>query len=1119
MPIGIYAPPGPRDPRRKPLEPDEADSAIKQLAGHTTSLLQSGLEILDKPGRAVRGVLGGHYGEALAALPLSDTLGITDPANKVSGRDLTDKVGLTSRHSNSFASSLPGFGVELLTDPTNYLSFGTKAAATEAGRALAKSGATRGWTRRQLVSGFDDLESTLRGAGATTEDIAHMRNRGAKIAGPADEASVARTGGKLAAGQPLAGLAGVGLPFVPPSLVLGTGARAVKVAGAIDSGVDKLRFGNAIGRSLGAMFDPSVREATGPATQRAMARYGTPALDDARVAARQDTADTIGKIHAALAAGFDEGDVLRAGRIAGEGSRMRNVPAGLEPLATEIGATARRGEKNQLAESMKVGLPLHDAADPFVNYLPRQGVHLAGARDRIAGGKAAGGGVGPLAPGTIVPTASSANYHRDDLWRGIPGGTEMVNDWVRRFAGNPGNLTTGDIAKSLRKDMAAEHLATRGAIPAEVRKQIAAKSQAVANRLAGMDADHAAHGIGLFSNDLTRDVARSGEQHARTIASAHAVLGLIGDEARRVGTLAPDAVPVSQALDDLKMITRPGNAATGSPIEGALVEAHRNLARQGAGPVDALLHGDLKSLRGEVDQFALPRSVYDELVKSHAKWNTPETAKGPLGAFDQLTAAFKNLSYPLWPASHVRNAASAALNNLGSGTGLRDHVLQAKLMRGTATAADLAKSVPDLPAGLTDDAARQWVRNRQFATGKVYDGHSGQFDLDRIAEQLQGNAPGQSTPAMPGSDRVGGGSFLRDAAALVGGKLGDQAKLFTAKLRHPLSGASPLEMNGVLGGRKDFPALELGRAIGGNVEDLFRGSQWLGATRAGRSADEAGRLVADTHFDYSKATDFERNVMRRLVPFYTFSRNNLPAQAAKLAQTPGQITTQMRTMGLGRKDDDYVPDYLAGGVAIPTGPEAGGKRQFVSSLGTPLEEALEPFRFKGGLPDITGSAMAFAARMNPLLKAPIEQLLDTQFHTGRKLSSLRAPSTATALGRLVGDDNPQLLSQILVNTPATRFVTALDKLVDDRKGPLAKLANLASGVKVTDVDLDRSQAAEAAQARNDLLAGMPHVRSHTSYYARPEDTADLSPEEVALLRLQTAMGKRARDQATATRQP
>ena len=82
---------------------------------------------------------------------------------------------------------------------------------------------------------------------------------------------------------------------------------------------------------------------------------------------------------------------------------------------------------------------------------------------------------------------------------------------------------------------------------------------------------------------------------------------------------------------------------------------------------------------------------------------------------------------------------------------------------------------------------------------------------------------------------------------------------------------------------------------------------------------------------------------------------------------------------------------------------------------------------------------------NPLLKMPAEQLSDIQFHTQRKLSDLSPQGTVGALGRMFGDDSPQLLSQIVANSPLTRFVSSADQLVDPRKTWYQKAANLLSG--------------------------------------------------------------------------
>jgi hypothetical protein len=79
---------------------------------------------IDKPGRAVRGLLAGKPREGLAALPFSDTLGITDENERTSGRDLTDKWGLTQKHDKGWGAWGAGVGTELALDPLNLIPAG-----------------------------------------------------------------------------------------------------------------------------------------------------------------------------------------------------------------------------------------------------------------------------------------------------------------------------------------------------------------------------------------------------------------------------------------------------------------------------------------------------------------------------------------------------------------------------------------------------------------------------------------------------------------------------------------------------------------------------------------------------------------------------------------------------------------------------------------------------------------------------------------------------------------------------------------------------------------------------------------------------------------------------------
>ncbi len=100
-------------------------------------------DTLEKPGRAVRGLLGGRPEEAAALIPFSDSLGLTDRSNAVSGEDLFKKhFGPTGSET---ADSVLGFGVDMLTDPLTYAGgFLGRMGGKALGRGLEESAIARG---------------------------------------------------------------------------------------------------------------------------------------------------------------------------------------------------------------------------------------------------------------------------------------------------------------------------------------------------------------------------------------------------------------------------------------------------------------------------------------------------------------------------------------------------------------------------------------------------------------------------------------------------------------------------------------------------------------------------------------------------------------------------------------------------------------------------------------------------------------------------------------------------------------------------------------------------------------------------------------------------------------
>jgi len=123
------------------------------------------------------------------------------------------------------------------------------------------------------------------------------------------------------------------------------------------------------------------------------------------------------------------------------------------------------------------------------------------------------------------------------------------------------------------------------------------------------------------------------------------------------------------------------------------------------------------------------------------------------------------------------------------------------------------------------------------------------------------------------------------------------------------------------------------------------------------------------------------------------------------------------------------------------------------------------------------------------------------------------PRSVATLSSLVGENNPQLLSQTLANSPLSRFVTAADKAIDERKPWWAKALNLGSGVRVTDVDEQRQKSIEARKALESILSESPRIGTHTSLYVKPGEQENLTTKEMVRLQLLNQFNREARRHA------
>jgi hypothetical protein len=128
------------------------------------------------------------------------------------------------------------------------------------------------------------------------------------------------------------------------------------------------------------------------------------------------------------------------------------------------------------------------------------------------------------------------------------------------------------------------------------------------------------------------------------------------------------------------------------------------------------------------------------------------------------------------------------------------------------------------------------------------------------------------------------------------------------------------------------------------------------------------------------------------------------------------------------------------------------------------------------------------------LKGPLEYVLDRQFFTGRQLSDLYS--------MLEHDFGPigRPLEQIISNAPGgSRALGLIRQARDERISPSERAAKMAfntlTGMKLQDVDQDRTVRLAARSALNELLQQAEGVGTYENLFIKPEALQKLSPQE------------------------
>lgn len=680
MPFGFQQP---QQQMAPPPDPVQQQSLLDSIGSGALSGLGYIGGALDKPRRALWGLLGGQPREALNLVPFSDAMGLTDPNQQIHGSDVLRNMGMDVPQNPDFFS-LPGLasaGLEILGDPLTYTGTGLfKGALTPLGKAAQKAGV-------QLPKNIAGQGGRLAGFAAASPEAAQLAQAtGKSVADVAGQ----RLGGHLSASIPFTGL-GTTFDLSGP---LGALGQAASGAGSLATSLPGIgpalgragsaasAAGDTVGRYWNAAFDRQYMNAVKPADQE-LAKLIHPGMEAADFGSRYTLAPALEAMgqHAATdlhgLANLREGAQGAALASSGAHAASPMVNAYLDDVADRL---------------IKSGRVSPEFARK--NYFP----HAASRPDLDVGRLdfKGPGGSWKLGDGSLVP--------REDLFEGIS--RDLMNQLVMDPAIGTTKRTLG-AGQATQKVM-----------------QLTGKSLDESGKIA--DWLYALHPerqkIGFYGNPAFQDVLNYGRSAEGMISTTNKLQQVMAQRATLKGLSGPGEESLASLVNKLGL--------------------HEGTARNN---IQSMLPAALQGKA--LEELHLPRDLADAIASANTSMKMPQLLDNALRGADAGLNVWKGALTQPFPGFHVRNTMGNQLTGvLKSGTdyfGGRT-AMQIMLDGGTIPGISKWEGVKHLGLqGKTDAEVTKELARRAFAGDVMGAGRiSKEAGADITAQQIAKSLPG-----------------------------------------------------------------------------------------------------------------------------------------------------------------------------------------------------------------------------------------------------------------------------------------------------------------------------------------------------------------------------------------
>ncbi len=1059
---------------------DQTDPGLlRRLGGVGLSGVAAAGNLLDLPGSMIRDVLGLHN-------PFDNLLNPFSSENRTSGRELLRQYGLVGQ-ADSTANWWGGLAAEIATDPLTYASFGA-GALTKAGKVAQVAGALGDAakvvrTASKLPAKYTTTLRDLARSGKARQLAQAARAQGVRLADVADE--------------PLANLLQVGVPgtslkrgLSPQTLAKAldplTGGRGLPAVETVLGGMDKVAGAirwSAPGRTAAMLFDRSAGGVVDELGQRVAAEQFA-AGKQVAFDIRRETA----KVARAINQSRQEFRQIYAPDITAAASQA--LPGASQVADSQVehffdrllGVAADTA--GDVDEALRlIGLPI----GKMTPELRGKVVRISDAMQKAAGKSydeyLSLGGVGEKLEQLVATAGETALEHFPRYASDSPFGASLLSRLRKLFTRPGSSFARQDELRHLPREIVNQIVVDPAARERDAAASIAAKYGKWLGR--GTKLDPAGQRVPQWATKLehAEALAEWVRKHERFPIFNNSILQDWYKYEQQVNTAN---LSLRTIHDLVAKSIGPGGRVT-------LKDVFRDAAKMDPSRAADHLANVLSKQTGQsilpadVLQMKVPEEVAQAIAGIRRVQDDPDWLGVLGGAVDELTNFWKqNVTLP-FPSYWTRNHTGGQFVNMASG---------------------LLQSLQDV---------REYIGSYQSSWKMLRS-----LDADALSELF---VEGVVNPNVlsEGVEMAGGRAWsfpsirnpldVRQTFREVSGEVAAA----------PTTAANPLLARAGQAydvARTGYGALlRTGEKVSALVEFMNRAPMYFYLKNKGWNPRAAAEKVLELQIDYSALTPFERNVAKRLVPFWSWHRGIAPVILGTLGQRPGGLMGQsVRASRLASSDDPSTPEWLSSTLAIenPLGSNEPGGRSYITGFGLPYESPLG--YFGGGL---RGAGREFLSQLNPLLKAPLEWSTGQSFFqtgpegTGRPLGELNPPIGQT-LANIAGleqpVDLPDMVEFAAANSPLSRYMTTARQVTDPRKSPPSLALNLLTGVRVSDV----SPGAQDAILRQRADALLKEIGGRTFTRTYVPEQANLSSAEQGLAE-QLAELKRLLDQRSRAR--